>query len=349
MRRSGRRWASGSSTPSHARSRQSWSLALSSREVPKAAAPAAGTQGSEAKSILKAMSDYVGSLKTIELTFDSDIEVITPQLEKIQFTNSGDALLSRPDKLHAHRVGGYAEVELFFDGKTASVFGKSLNGYAQFEAPGTVDKLFEALRAGHGVALPFADLLLSNSYDALVAGVEEAKYMGRGVIHGTECEHLAFRNFDTDWQLWVEMGKAPFPRKMVITSKTVARRARNTPSASGAGKRASSRRGTRSPSLRRPERKSSIPTTSSSSTSCRRAAPSRGKAMTHATRRYLLTAGLAAAGWVFGGAVEAWVGRPATPVSYAGVARRSTVGVGAPGVGAAPMNRGGPVNRVGVR
>ena len=46
---------------------------------------------------------------------------------------------------------------------------------------------------------------------------------------------------------------------------------------------------------------------------------------------------------------EAIVGAPRTPVSYAGVARRSTVGVGAPGVGAAPANRGGPVNRVGVR
>ena len=34
--------------------------------------------------------------------------------------------------------------------------------------------------------------------------------------------------------------------------------------------------------------------------------------------------------------VEARVGRPATPVSYAGVARRSTVGAGAPGAGVTP-------------
>lgn len=37
---------------------------------------------------------------------------------------------------------------------------------------------------------------------------------------------------------------------------------------------------------------------------------------------------------------EAVVGRPATPVSYAGVARRTTV---------RRTNRGGPVNRVGRR
>jgi hypothetical protein len=175
----------------------------------------------DAKSILKAMSDYIGNQKTIELSFDSDIEVITPELEKIQFTNSGDALLSRPDKLRAHRVGGYADVALFFDGKTASVFAKHINGYAQFEGASTVDQLLEALRMGQGVALPGADLLLTSSYDALVAGVLEAKHIGRGVINGRECEHLAFRNADTDWQLWVEVGDKPIPCKLVITSKTV--------------------------------------------------------------------------------------------------------------------------------
>jgi len=185
-------------------------------------APAgAEPQGSDAKSILKAMSDYMRSQKTIEFTFDSDIEIITPQLEKIQFTNSGDALLSRPDKLRAHRVGGYADVSLTFDGKTVSVYGKHINSYAQFEGPGTVDQLIEALRVGHGIALPGADLLLSNSYDVLVAGVKEAKHIGSGVIDGVECEHLAFRNFDTDWQIWVEVGAKPFPRKLVVTSKTL--------------------------------------------------------------------------------------------------------------------------------
>ena len=181
----------------------------------------ARAQGSDPKAVLKAMSLYVSSQKTIELTFDSDIEVITPQLEKIQFTSSGETLLSRPDKMRAHRVSGHADVSLFFDGKTVSVFGKSHDNWAQFEAAGTVDQLVAALRAGHGVSMPGADLLLSNPYEVLVADVEEAKYIGRGVVEGVLCEHLAFRNFDTDWQLWVETGATPVPRKMVITSKTV--------------------------------------------------------------------------------------------------------------------------------
>lgn len=185
------------------------------------AAPLAWAEPVDAKAILKSMTDYVSSQKTIELSFDSSIEVITPQLEKIQFTNSGDALLSRPDKLRAHRVGGHADVALVFDGKTVSVLGKNINAYAQFEGPGSVDELIEALRAGHGIALPGADLLQTNAYETLIDGVLEAKHIGRAVVGGVVCEHLAFRNLDTDWQLWVEVGERPIPRRLVITSKTL--------------------------------------------------------------------------------------------------------------------------------
>lgn len=108
------------------------------------------------------------------------------------------------------------------------------------------------------------------------------------------------------------------------------------------------------------------------------------------TRRYILFAAVAAAGLIWNGDVlvtqrgflataDALVGAPATPLSYAGVARRTTaravtpgvgyggvggpasgvgvlpgLGAGRPGVGVGgvanhPGNRGGPVNRVGRR
>ncbi len=65
---------------------------------------------------------------------------------------------------------------------------------------------------------PGADLLLSKPYEELMAGVLEARHIGRGVV---ECEHLAFRNLDTDWQIWADVGDRSVPRKYVITSKAV--------------------------------------------------------------------------------------------------------------------------------
>jgi len=187
--------------------------------LPAGAAPATKD---EALKILKAMSDYVAGQKTIAATFDADIEVITPEVEKIQFNNSGKMLLVRPDKFRATRVGGYADVELIADGQTVTVHGKNINSYAQIKAPGTTDQMFDKLRGDLGMQMPGTDLLLSNVFDVLTKDVIDAKYIGAGVIGGVECEHLAFRNEDTDWQLWVQTGPQPIPRKLVITTKTVA-------------------------------------------------------------------------------------------------------------------------------
>jgi hypothetical protein len=184
--------------------------------------PDAKAQGSDADKILKAMSDYVTSQKTLSVTFDSDIEVITSSLQKIQFTSSGQVQLSRPDKLRAVRTGGYTNVDFVFDGKTLTVNNKDANDFVQLESPGSADQLIDLLRERHGLTAPGADLLLSNAYEVMTADVIESAHIGKGVVDGVECDHLAFRNLDTDWQIWIEAGDRPIPRKYVITSKGVA-------------------------------------------------------------------------------------------------------------------------------
>ena len=176
----------------------------------------------DAARILKAMSDYTAGQKSISATFDSDIEVITPDLQKLQFTSSGQIRLERPDKLRVKRTGGYTDVDLVFDGKTVSLYGNNAKAYVQADAAGTIDQLIDRLQSTTGGAMPGADLLLTNSFDELTATVIDARHIGQGVIDGVECEHLAFRGVDTDWQIWVESGARPIPRKYVITSKTLA-------------------------------------------------------------------------------------------------------------------------------
>jgi hypothetical protein len=184
--------------------------------------PHANAQGNDADQILKKMTDHVASQKTLSITFDSDIEVMTPNLQKIQFTSSGQVQLSRPDKLRATRTGGYRDVEIVFDGKTLTMNNKDANDFAQIESPGSIDQLIDLLREKHGVTAPGADLLFSNAFEVMMEDVIEGAHIGKGVIDGVECDHLAFRNVDTDWQIWIEAGARPIPRKYVITSKAVA-------------------------------------------------------------------------------------------------------------------------------
>ena len=103
-----------------------------------------------------------------------------------------------------------------------SLYGNNAKSYVQADAPGTVDQLIDTLQAKTGAAMPGTDLLLSKSYDELMTNVIDSKHIGQGVVDGVECEHLAFRGADTDWQIWIETGARPVPRKYVITSKTLA-------------------------------------------------------------------------------------------------------------------------------
>jgi hypothetical protein len=128
----------------------------------------------------------------------------------------------RPDKLWVSRMGGYTDVDLVFDGQKTALLGRNNNIFTEVSSPGSVEQLVDRLRDEFQVAIPGADLLLGSSYERLMDGVIDAKHVGQGVIDGIDCEHLAFRNMDTDWQIWIDAGPNPVPRKYVITSKAVA-------------------------------------------------------------------------------------------------------------------------------
>ena len=197
-------------------------LATTASVIILAAATSQVARADDSAALLKAMTDYTAAQKSITATFDSDIEVVTPELQKIQFASSGQLKLTRPDKLRIRRTGGYADVDLAYDGKTVSIYGNNAKAYVQADAPGTIDQLVDAMQAKTGDAMPGIDLLLSNSYDVITSDVIEGHHIGQGVVDGVECEHLAFRGHDTDWQIWIQTGPQPIPRKYVITSKTLA-------------------------------------------------------------------------------------------------------------------------------
>jgi hypothetical protein len=196
-------------------------LRLCAAIVVVAAPCLARAENGQAQGILKAMTDYLGRQENFSLKYDADVEVVTPSIEKIQFSASGEVTLSRPNRFRVSRTGGYADVELVSDGATVTVHDRDGKRFAQVNGAGSIDEIVDRLRKEAPLEIPGADLLLSNPYEELMAGVLEAKHIGRGVVEGVECEHLAFRNLDTDWQLWVEVGEHPLPRKYVITSKTV--------------------------------------------------------------------------------------------------------------------------------
>jgi hypothetical protein len=169
--------------------------------------------------MLKAMSDFLAAQKTLSVAFDTVFEIVTPTDQKLGLASSGTATLSRPDKIRVARSGGFADFEILYDGKTLTFLGKNANLFTRIAAPGTVDQLINILQDKYNRPLPGADLLMSNSYDELMQDVYDSKDLGSGVVNGVECDAIAFRKADVDWQVWIAQGEHPYPCRLVVTSK----------------------------------------------------------------------------------------------------------------------------------
>jgi hypothetical protein len=59
--------------------------------------PAGHADEAQAKSLLKAMSDYLAAQKTISFDYDTNFELVTTQQEKVGLASFGTVTLSRPD------------------------------------------------------------------------------------------------------------------------------------------------------------------------------------------------------------------------------------------------------------
>jgi len=174
---------------------------------------------SDAKRILKSMSDYMGAQSALAFEFDATLGIVTTDGQILDLASSGSVVINRPDKIRAKRALGFADIETVFDGKTLTLLGKRYNVYTQLEMPGTIDHLIDELKNTYNRPLPAADLLLSSSYDELIHDVVDIKDLGSGVVGGVECDHLAFRTEEVDWQIWIAQGKEPYPCRFAITSK----------------------------------------------------------------------------------------------------------------------------------
>ena len=142
-----------------------WIIAVAVAMAGVATIPVAHADEAQAKGLLKAMSDYLGAQKAISFDFDTNLEIVSPQQQKIGLASSGALVLNRPDKLRVTRMGGFANAEMVFDGKTATLLGKNANLYAEIEAPGTIDQLVDVLRDKYHRPVPAADLLMSDPYN----------------------------------------------------------------------------------------------------------------------------------------------------------------------------------------
>jgi len=172
-----------------------------------------------AMQLLKASTDFLARQQRFSLDTASSIDVVLPSGQKVQFDHTAKVSVERPNKLRAERTGDMVDQVFYYDGKSLTLHNPYGKYYATIAAPGTLEEMLDFARTKLDVVAPAGDLLYKNAYDILMQNVTSGFMVGKGVVEGVRCDHLAFRAPDVDWQIWIEDGARPLVRKLVITSQ----------------------------------------------------------------------------------------------------------------------------------
>lgn len=166
---------------------------------------------------LKKMGEFLAKLPHFALEAEETFDEIPDGELRRQLTNLRRVAVERPNHVAADATGDTLNRASWYDGRTVTVLDKEHNVYATIEAPGTIDATFDKLEDEYGVVLPLADLLYADPYPVLMAGVTFGRYLGLHQAAGVDCHHLAFSQETIEWQIWIDAGDKPLPRKLVIS------------------------------------------------------------------------------------------------------------------------------------
>ena len=164
------------------------------------------------------MADYLKSAKRYTFTAEETYDLEVARAYRVELTNTRTLTVERPGRFAADGSGDTLHRASWYDGKTLTVLNKQKNAYTALEMPGTIDGVLDKLAEDYDIVLPLSDLLYSDPYSTLMDGVLYGKYVGLHQAEGVPCHHLTFGQEGLYWQIWIDAGEKPWPRKLSVAS-----------------------------------------------------------------------------------------------------------------------------------
>jgi hypothetical protein len=180
--------------------------------------PAKPAVDPEAISALQKMGEFLRNQQAFTVQARATTDDVLPTGQKVQFGGAVDMKIRRPDRMRVDISGDRRNERFYYDGKTFTIFGEKTGYFAAFPAPGTLAELKDVLEKRYAIDLPLADLFYWGTERDGSAAITRATHVGTANVDGFMTDHYAFRQKDVDWELWIEQGGRPVPRKLVITT-----------------------------------------------------------------------------------------------------------------------------------
>jgi hypothetical protein len=177
---------------------------------------------SSAISILDRMSSVVTDLEQCSFTLNAQYDIYNSGLGLVKNSEVSKVYMKAPDKLLVNRSGDNGKKDLYYDGKKFTYYSADKNQYADTKAPQTIMEAIDSISAVYGVDFPAADIFYEDFVDDVMSKSDILVYLGLTDINGRECFHIAGRNSDLTYQIWILTDGTFLPGKIAINYVTEA-------------------------------------------------------------------------------------------------------------------------------
>lgn len=175
-----------------------------------------------------AISEDAGAaVAQMDRTLSAPETSFTARTERVYLDETGQPLhifqtmnvvMHRPDRLKIEVAGDDGSHDLFYDGKSVSIFSPDSNSYAVLAAPGGIASAANEVMDKLNIDFPLVNFFAVSSDQSLLQGVVGGWQVGTSMIDGVECRHLFFyKRGGTDLELWVENNGAALPHRLIVT------------------------------------------------------------------------------------------------------------------------------------
>jgi hypothetical protein len=172
-----------------------------------------------AMATLNRMGAYLRTLKAFQVRSVTTTDDVLDNGQTIQSDSAVDVLAVRPNRIRVEITSDDKHRLFLYDGKSFTMFAQLINYYATVPAPPTIGELVDKLDDKYGIEMPLVDLFKWGTPQSDGAkNITGAIDVGPSSIDGTSCEQYAFRQMGLDWQIWIQLGDYPLPRKLILTT-----------------------------------------------------------------------------------------------------------------------------------
>ena len=169
--------------------------------------------------VLRSATDLLKNAKGFSVATNISYDEVLLSGLTVQYSRYGSVTVRRPDRIFAEVTDDLGERQLWFDGKSITVYKPDRKLYAKADVIGSIDDAIDTLHDKYGLAVPFADILLNDPYANLAEGLYAGFYAGLNLVNRERAHHLVFSNDAVDFQLWVAEEGKPVLKRVVITFK----------------------------------------------------------------------------------------------------------------------------------